>query len=107
MLETVEAEEGRDACGDGDGDDRPPLPARMRDSWATGRFWFDFASRKSYDVDTIYWKVLHEGGDAAALLEPEVRAGMDAAVEEKMAQLKEYRDECALRFPDEKAEDNE
>ncbi|OBR15002.1 phosphotransferase enzyme family protein [Colletotrichum higginsianum IMI 349063] len=107
MLETVEAEEGRDACGDGDGDDRPPLSARMRASWATGRFWFDFASRKSYDVDTIYWKVLHEGGDAAALLEPEVRAGMDAAVEEKMAQLKEYREECAMRFPDEKADDNE
>ncbi|TQN64259.1 Altered inheritance of mitochondria protein 9 [Colletotrichum shisoi] len=112
MLETVEAEEeGRDARGngdgDGDGDHRPPLSARMRASWATGRFWFNFASRKSYDVDTVYWKVLHKGGDAAALLEPEVRAGMDAAVEEKMAQLKEYREECALRFPDEKADDNE
>ncbi|WQF77362.1 Putative protein kinase-like domain superfamily [Colletotrichum destructivum] len=106
MLETVEAKEGRDARGDGDGDDRPPLSARMRASWATGRFWFNFASRKSYDVDNIYWKVLHEGGDAAALLKPEVRAGMDAAVEKEMAQLKEYREECAPRFPNEKADDN-
>ncbi|OHF03790.1 phosphotransferase enzyme family protein [Colletotrichum orchidophilum] len=107
MLETVEAEEGRDACGDGDGNDRRPLSARMGASWVTGQFWFNFASRKSYDVDNIYWRVLHDGGDAAELLDPEVRAGMDAAVEEKMAQLREYREEYAVRFPDEEADDHD
>lgn len=100
-LEAVEAEgwEGR-------GDDQR-LSARMRRSWGTGRFWFNIASRKSYDVDTIYWRVLHGGGDAAELLAPEVRAEMDAAVEKKMAQLREYREEYAVRFPVEKVNNNE
>lgn len=73
----------------------------MRGSWGTGCFWFNFASRKSFDVDTIYWRVLHEGGDAAELLGPEACAEMDAVVEKKMAQLREYRAECALLFPPE------
>jgi hypothetical protein len=33
---------------------QPSLSSRMRDSWRTGRFWFDYAARKSFDVDTIY-----------------------------------------------------
>ncbi|KAK1970205.1 hypothetical protein LY78DRAFT_744572 [Colletotrichum sublineola] len=106
MLEAVEAEEGRGVLGDGDVDDRRPLSARMRSSWAEGRFWFNFATRKSYDVDTIYWRVLHDGGDAIELLDPEVRAGMDAAVDEKMAQLRDYREEYASRSPDDQT-DNE
>ncbi|KAK2035571.1 hypothetical protein LX32DRAFT_633327 [Colletotrichum zoysiae] len=109
MLEVVEAEDARDVRGGGDGDanDRRPLSARMRSSWVEGRFWFNFASRKSYDVDTIYWRVLHDGGDAIKLLDPEVRAGMDAAVEEKMAQLRDYRAEYAVHFPDKQNNDNE
>lgn len=90
-LEAVEAE-GR---GRGWGDRR--LSARMRRSWQTGQFWFNFASRKSYDVDAIYWRALHDGGDAAELLDPAVRAEMEAVVETKMTQLREYREECAVR----------
>lgn len=30
------------------------LSAWMRDLWRTGRFWFDYTARKSFDVDTIY-----------------------------------------------------
>lgn len=97
-LEAVEAEGG---------DNRPRLSARMRRSWSTGQFWFDFASRKSYDVDTIYWRVLHDSGeDAAELLAPDVRAEMDAVVAKKMVQLREYRKECVVRFP-EKASESE
>jgi hypothetical protein len=102
-LEAVEEAEG----WEGREDDRRRLSARMRRSWGTGQFWFNIASRKSYDVDTIYWRVLHDGVDAAELLAPEVRAEMDAVVEKKMAQLKDYREECAARFPVEKVNDSE
>ncbi|KAF1807822.1 hypothetical protein P152DRAFT_463162 [Eremomyces bilateralis CBS 781.70] len=30
------------------------LSVRMRDSWGTGRFWFDYGIRKSFDIDTVY-----------------------------------------------------
>lgn len=40
----------------------PRLSARMRDSWDSGRFWFNLAARSSFDVDEIYWKFLHEEG---------------------------------------------
>ncbi|KAK2036330.1 hypothetical protein LZ31DRAFT_589424 [Colletotrichum somersetense] len=107
ILEAVEAEEARDVRGDGDVGDRRPLSARRRSSWVEGRLWFKLASGKSSDVDTIYWKVLHDGGDAIELLDPEVRAGIDAAVEEKMAQLRDYRKEYAVHFPDKQNNDNQ
>lgn len=37
-----------------------PLSAYMRESWETGRFWLDYAARKSWAFDTIYWKYLDE-----------------------------------------------
>ncbi|ROT35350.1 hypothetical protein SODALDRAFT_346305 [Sodiomyces alkalinus F11] len=104
FLRALEAVEGEERWDDRGHDRR--LSVRMRRSWETGRFWFNFASRKSYDVDTIYWRVLHDGGDAAELLDPEVRAEMDAEVE-KMTQLREYREECAVRFPVEKVNERE
>lgn len=36
------------------------LSAYMRESWATGRFWLNYAARKSWAFDTIYWKYLDE-----------------------------------------------
>ncbi|KAK7438495.1 hypothetical protein CaCOL14_011870 [Colletotrichum acutatum] len=36
------------------------LSAYMRDSWATGRFWLNYAARKSWAFDAIYWKYLDE-----------------------------------------------
>ncbi|KAF1812898.1 hypothetical protein P152DRAFT_466235 [Eremomyces bilateralis CBS 781.70] len=35
------------------------LSVRMCDSWRIGRFWFDYAARKSFKVDSIYWVALH------------------------------------------------
>lgn len=35
------------------------LSARMRESWESGRFWFNLISRSSFDIDEIYWEVLH------------------------------------------------
>ncbi|KND88637.1 hypothetical protein TOPH_06711 [Tolypocladium ophioglossoides CBS 100239] len=36
--------------------DEPPLPlsARMRESWRSGRFWFNFAMRTSLNADVVY-----------------------------------------------------
>lgn len=36
----------------------PRLCSQMRESWDTGRFWFNLASRSSFQLDDIYWKVL-------------------------------------------------
>jgi hypothetical protein len=36
------------------------LSAYMRESWETGRFWLNYAARKSWAFDTIYWKYLDE-----------------------------------------------
>ncbi|XP_044719873.1 phosphotransferase enzyme family domain-containing protein [Hirsutella rhossiliensis] len=36
------------------------LAAYMRESWVTGRFWLNYAARKSWAFDTVYWKYLDE-----------------------------------------------
>jgi hypothetical protein len=32
----------------------------MRESWVTGRFWFDFAARDAPAADGVYWAMLRE-----------------------------------------------
>jgi hypothetical protein len=34
------------------------LSTYMRESWETGRFWLNYAARKSWAFDTIFWKYL-------------------------------------------------
>ncbi len=36
------------------------LSVHMRESWATGRFWLNYAARKGCAFDGIYWKYLDE-----------------------------------------------
>ncbi|KAM0228841.1 hypothetical protein ACHAPO_010478 [Fusarium lateritium] len=36
------------------------LSSYMRESWLSGRFWLNYAARKSWAFDTIYWKFLDE-----------------------------------------------
>ncbi|KAL3421775.1 phosphotransferase family protein [Phlyctema vagabunda] len=36
------------------------LSGYMQESWKTGRFWLNYAARKSWAFDTIYWKYLDE-----------------------------------------------
>lgn len=79
----------------------PSLSTRMRDSWRTGRFWFDYAARKSFDVDTIYWAALHTDGAGVELLDDKARAEMESFTETKMEQLKAYKEECTARFSSE------
>lgn len=93
------------------------LSAYMRDSWQTGRFWLNYAARKSWAFDSIYWKYLDErffgrwGDDVATeelwktrvhLLSEGERAAMEPLVQTKMEESKtrvlvEWEDEEARR----------
>jgi hypothetical protein len=73
-----------------------PLSVRMRESWASGRFWFDYGIRKSFDIDAVYWAALHKNGDD--VLDEETREDMEKLVDLKMEQLKAYDAECKVRF---------
>ena len=93
-LERVEAKLGSRGKQPGG----PRLSTRMRDSWRTGRFWFDYGIRKSFDVDAVYWAALHDASAGVDLLDDEARAEMESIKQMKMEQLKVYKEECAARF---------
>ncbi len=80
------------------------LAAYMRQSWETGRFWLDYAARKSFAFDAVYWKFLderffgereealdgHELWKARVdLLSAEERATMERMVQIKMEEAEE------------------
>lgn len=71
--------------------EEPRLSARMRDSWDSGRFWFNYASRKSLNIDLIYWKMLHRAGKVQ--LDKGALAEMELVVQKKMQQLAAYEEE--------------
>jgi hypothetical protein len=77
-----------------------PLSSLMRDSWQSGDFWFNFAARKSLDVDAIFYTQLdgaNFGGNAGVdLLDDDVHAGIESFVQMKMEQKQEYDQELAL-----------
>ena len=75
-----------------------PLSAQMRDSWKTGRFWFNYAARKSLDIDAVYWSVLHKDGASIEFLDEETRAEIEPFTQMKMEQLKAYRELYAARL---------
>lgn len=84
----------------------PSLAARMRDSWETGRFWFNYAIRKSFDLDVVYWTALRQhDDDKVESLEDEMRPELQSFIQTKMEQLKAYEEECHVRFH--QGEDNE
>ncbi|MCJ1253646.1 hypothetical protein MMC24_001458 [Lignoscripta atroalba] len=76
------------------------LSSLMRDSWESGDFWFNFAARKSLDVDAIFYAQLdriHFAGHANIdLLDNKARAGMQSFVQMKMEQKKAYDKEYCL-----------
>lgn len=79
------------------------LSRYMKESWETGRFWLNYAARKSWAFDTIYWKYLEERffGDREHtpteelwktrlhLLNEDERAAMDTLVRMKMEESSE------------------
>ncbi|KAI5862555.1 hypothetical protein GGS23DRAFT_81747 [Durotheca rogersii] len=96
------AEEKSAAEGDERLEKEPRLSTRMRDSWKTGRFWFNYAARTCLDMDDIYWHALHHqvDGDGFDLLDEATRAELEPLVRMKTEQRKAYEEECAVRFPD-------
>ncbi|PVH75194.1 phosphotransferase enzyme family protein-like protein [Cadophora sp. DSE1049] len=83
VMERVEARSARPAG-------EPLLSARMRDSWDSGRFWFNLTSRNSVDVDQIYWQILHKEGLGEAMLDTATLAGKEEFLERKEVQFKAY-----------------
>ncbi|KAG9197456.1 hypothetical protein G6514_001553 [Epicoccum nigrum] len=75
----------------------PLLSDRMRDSWVTGRFWFDYGIRKSFDIDAVYWAAFNKEGDY--VLDGEMEEEMKKFVDLKMDQLRAYDEECQVQFP--------
>jgi hypothetical protein len=72
------------------------LSTLIRHSWASGRFWFNYAARKSFDIDAVYWAALHERDPAGVgfLGDEKGRAAMKPFTETKMEQLAAYKKEC-------------
>lgn len=54
-LKAVEDQEDGAAFLDG-----LPLSAHMRESWETGRFWLNYAAKKSWAFDAVFWTFLDE-----------------------------------------------
>jgi hypothetical protein len=73
----------------------PRLSTEMRESWRSGRFWFDYGIRKSMDIDTVYWGALHREGDD--VLGEAQQKDLNGFVENKMDNLKAYDKECKER----------
>ncbi|KAJ4177528.1 hypothetical protein NW759_017424 [Fusarium solani] len=97
FLQALELVEDRSVSG-GQQLTEPRLSTRMRDSWRSGRFWFDYAARKSFELDAIYWAALHDGDTGIDLLDNEARAEMEPFIEKKMEQLRAYKKEVTARF---------
>ena len=77
-----------------------PLSARMRGSWKTRRFWLNYASRRSLDVDAVYWATLHDSEDpyGLSLLDSATRENLAPLMQETMEQLNADKAEYATRF---------
>ncbi|KAM7198513.1 phosphotransferase-3 [Rhypophila sp. PSN 637] len=85
------------------------LSAYMRESWSTGRFWLNYAARKSWAFDHVYWNYLDEkffgerGGKnedvskellwktRVSLLSENEREAMEHLVQTKMAEASDRR----------------
>jgi len=82
------------------------LSAYMRESWETGRFWLNYAGRKSWAFDTVFWKYLDERffgrrehdveknklwKTRLHLLSKDSRDALEPFVERKMQEIKERK----------------
>ncbi|OAQ93908.1 protein kinase-like domain [Purpureocillium lilacinum] len=88
FIRAVERAEARSSSTE-----EPFLSTRMRNSWKTGQFWFDYAARRSMDVDVVYWHVLHRMHGNEGSLDKETRDEMEDVVQMKMKQFKAYEEE--------------
>ncbi|KAK4252179.1 kinase-like domain-containing protein [Corynascus novoguineensis] len=81
--------------------DPVPLSKRMRQSWDSGTFWTNYAARRFYGFDPIFWEFLDEpcfgknveGGYEGRLnlLSKKVKRRMELFVEKKVEESKEEK----------------
>ncbi|OIW35492.1 phosphotransferase family protein [Coniochaeta ligniaria NRRL 30616] len=81
--------------------DGKPLSVRMRENWDSGAFWVNFAARKPYSFEPMFWKQIDErffgpnprGGyeDRLSLLPERARREMEWLVARKMKEDREHR----------------
>ncbi|CBX91293.1 hypothetical protein IAQ61_010653 [Plenodomus lingam] len=76
-------------------DNAQRLSSLMRESWATKRFWFDYAARKPFDVEVFFDNCLRESGTGIEQLDEDAREGLEPFVKMKMQQLQTYDSECS------------
>lgn len=95
FVRAIERAEARsEAMGAHDG--KRSLSSLMRESWDTGRFWFDYAARKPFHVDGLFYTHLNEGSAGVESLDDEARAGLEPLIQIKIEQLRAYDKECAV-----------
>jgi hypothetical protein len=78
-----------------------PLSTRMRENWHDGTFWVDYATRRAYSFEPIFWKQIDErffghnerGGyeDRLPLLQEHTKRRMEWLVNQKMKEDEDYR----------------
>lgn len=95
-LRALESVEDESVSEDQD-DSEPLLSARMRDSWTSGRFWFNYAARKSFDVDAVYWAALYDGSTSVESLDAQARATLEPFREQNLDQLKAHKGDFSVR----------
>ena len=80
------------------------LSLAMRKSWDSGRFWFNLASRCSFDLDDFYWQFLHKDGMGEESLSGAEISEKRSFIQNKMEQVEEYlrEKEADERFAEKK-----
>ncbi|KAK7407892.1 hypothetical protein QQX98_009951 [Neonectria punicea] len=54
-----------------------PLSSLIRDSWATKRFWFNYAARKPFIIEALFDNRLNEGSAGVELMDEEIRTRLE------------------------------
>jgi hypothetical protein len=103
-LERAENDDGAAAAGESRDVSEIALSTRMRRSWESGQFWFDYATLKSDVVDGTYWIALHKRNEGYRELEGLAREVMEAFVQRKMKEFLAYGKECDVRFAEDEDE---
>ncbi|KAK7914035.1 hypothetical protein PG985_011738 [Apiospora marii] len=73
--------------------EEPRLSARVRDSWDSGRFWFNLSMRSSFDADEVYWNFLYREGRGEAMLDQATLAAKEEFLRKKKSQFDAYYEE--------------
>ncbi|KAI5455708.1 hypothetical protein BGZ63DRAFT_438495, partial [Mariannaea sp. PMI_226] len=80
----------------------PRLSTRMRDSDARlVEVWsllVRLCSQEKFQLDAIYWAVIHDGGTGIERLDDEARAEMKPFIDKNKEQLRAYKQECTVCF---------